>query len=66
VAMAEEEEGGARPYEVLGLDEAATQAEVRRAYRRLSLLLHPDKNRGHEELARRYAADLRLAPQTSR
>ena len=30
VAMAQEEEGGARPYEVLELEEQATQAEVRR------------------------------------
>ena len=33
-----------RPYEVLGIGREATQEEVKRAYRRLVLENHPDKN----------------------
>lgn len=36
--------GAENCYDVLGVQRAATTAEVRRAYRRLSLELHPDKN----------------------
>ena len=47
VAMADVEEGGsARPYETLGLSPDCSQAEVRRAYKRLALRFHPDKNGG--------------------
>ena len=35
-----------------------SSVQVRRAYRRLSLLLHPDKNRGHEDDARRAFEDV--------
>lgn len=34
-------------YEVLGLEKSATEAEIKKAYRKLSLLTHPDKN-GYE------------------
>ena len=39
------------PYRVLGLERYASCDDVKRAYRRLALLLHPDKNRaeGAEE-----------------
>ncbi|XP_072031966.1 dnaJ homolog subfamily C member 1-like [Amphiura filiformis] len=45
-------------YEVLGLDQSATSADIRRAYRRLSLQLHPDKNKeeGAEEQFRQLVA----------
>ena len=36
------------PYEVLGLDHGATEAEVRTAYRRLVKKHHPDKNHGDQ------------------
>lgn len=38
-------------YDLLGLDQSATTTEVKKAYRRLSLQLHPDKNKeeGAEE-----------------
>ena len=35
--------GTADPYHVLGIARDASQAQVRRAYRRLSLANHPDK-----------------------
>src|SRR5690606_36398553 len=41
--------------EVLGLDRGASDAEVRRAYRRLARRYHPGLNPGNEEAARRYA-----------
>ena len=36
------------PYEVLGLDHGATEAEVRTAYRRLVKKHHPDKTPGDQ------------------
>ncbi len=44
------------PYELLGLDRDASEAQVRRAYRRLARRWHPDLNPGNAEAARRYAA----------
>ena len=35
---------GFDPYEILEIDATATEQEIRKAYRRISLRLHPDKN----------------------
>ena len=43
-------------YETLELERGASDADVRRAYRRLALALHPDKNPGDADAARRFAA----------
>lgn len=42
------------PYEVLGVSRAATDAEVRSAYRKLVKLHHPDHNHGSEASEQRF------------
>ena len=37
------------PYKVLGIDDEATDRQVKRAFRVLSIKWHPDKNRGNNE-----------------
>lgn len=41
-------------YKVLGVDSNATQAEIKKAYRRLAKIHHPDKNGNSEESHRRF------------
>jgi DnaJ homolog subfamily C member 17 len=47
------------PYDVLGIEHGATEAEITKAYRRLALKLHPDKQRNlspreAEEVAKKF------------
>lgn len=37
------------PYEIIGVPPGASQADIKKAYRKLSLLLHPDKETGDEK-----------------
>ncbi|XP_049794094.1 translocation protein SEC63 homolog [Schistocerca serialis cubense] len=37
------------PYEILGIPLGASQADIRKQYRKLSLILHPDKETGNEK-----------------
>jgi curved DNA-binding protein CbpA len=39
-------------YETLGVDEHATDDEIKRAYRKAAMRSHPDRNAGNEEAAR--------------
>lgn len=48
--LAEDNYGATHPYETLGVDLTASGGEIRKIYRKLSLLYHPDKNQGDEEV----------------
>ena len=44
----------ARFYDTLGVDPHAAPEDIRRAYRKLALLHHPDRNRGDQDAAARF------------
>jgi DnaJ-class molecular chaperone len=51
---AEEEEEDHDWYEVLGIDEDATDRQIKKAFRKLSLKYHPDKNKGNKEADQKF------------
>ena len=41
-------------YKILGLNKDATEEEMKKAYRRLALLYHPDRNHGNKEAEEKF------------
>lgn len=48
-------------YELLGVDRQATSDEIKKAYRRKALELHPDRNYGNEDVATKTFAEIQAA-----
>lgn len=48
-------------YELLGVSRQATEDEIKKAYRRKALELHPDRNYGNEENATKLFAEIQAA-----
>ena len=45
---------GFDPYDILGVDKGATLREIKKAYRKLAMEFHPDKNRGNPEAQNKF------------
>ena len=50
-------------YKILGIDKTASQDEIKKAFRKLSIKYHPDKNQGDKEAEEKFKDKKGLAQQ---
>jgi molecular chaperone DnaJ len=42
------------PYEILGLQKSCNEQDIKKAYKKLSLLYHPDRNSGDPDASEKF------------
>ena len=52
----------ADPYQTLGVARGATEADIKKAYRKLAKELHPDKNKDNPRATERFSQVTRACP----